>query len=61
MGGSKLVCLIGVQRRVDATEDNRRASLPGEGTDFVAAKRVAGVNPDADHVGRLYAGNIERL
>jgi hypothetical protein len=56
MGSSKMV-----QRRVNATEDNRRASLPGEGTDFVAAKRVAGVNPDAYDVARLHAGNTERL
>jgi len=61
MGSSKLVRLIGVQRRVDATKDNRRASLPGEGTDLVAAKRIAGVNPDAHDVARLHARNIERL
>ena len=61
MRAAETVRLFGIKRRVDAAEDHRRTSRPRDHADFVAAKRVAGVNADADDVARLHAAQIEGL
>src|SRR4051794_21359967 len=42
--------LLGKERGVNAAEDDPRAALARQPSDFVAAPRVAGVDADADHV-----------
>ena len=47
--------LVGIQRGVDAAEHDARAARAHALPDLVAAKRVAGVNADADDVAGLNA------
>ena len=58
---AELVRLVGVQGGVDATEHDLRPSRARRRPDLVAAKRVAGVNPDADDVAGLDLLEIQRL
>jgi hypothetical protein len=53
--------LVRIQRGVDAAEDDHRTSGARSRPDLVAAKRVARMDADADHVSRLDRRGIERL
>ena len=53
--------LAGIKCRVNATKDDGRPAIPRERADLVAAKRVAGVNPDPDNVAGLHAADVKRL
>ena len=46
---------------MNATKDDGRPAIPRECADLVAAKRVAGVNPDPDNVAGVHAADVERL
>ena len=50
VGGAVGEGLVGVERGVDAAEDDPGAALAGDAADFVAAERVEGVDADADDV-----------
>lgn len=50
MGGAQRPRFFRKQRGVNATKDRPGASGPHRSADFIAAQRVAGMNPDADHI-----------
>jgi hypothetical protein len=56
-----LMRLVWIQRRVYAAEDDRDPATPRRRADFVAAQRVAGVDPNPDDVTSSYSLEIERL
>jgi hypothetical protein len=45
--------LFRVERRVYAAVDHHRSTLPGLGTELVAAERIAGVDPQTHDIARL--------
>jgi hypothetical protein len=59
--GPAFLHFVRVERGVNAAEDHERPTRPCEVSDRIAAKRVGGVNANADHVSRVDAGRIERL
>ena len=61
MRAAETLRLTGIERRVNATKDDRRPSVPRERTNLVPSKRVAGVNPYSDDVARLDTADIERF
>ena len=61
MRAAELVGFVWIQSGVDPAEHHGGAPGAGAGPDFVAAKRVARVDPDADDVTGLHALEIEGL
>jgi hypothetical protein len=61
VGAPELVCFIRIQRRMYTAEDDDGSSGSRLGADLVTAKRVARVNPDADHVTRANIIKVERV
>jgi hypothetical protein len=53
--------LAGIERGVNATEDDRRPSVSRKRANLVPSKRVAGVNPYSDDVARLDTADVERF
>ena len=58
---AEIVRFVGIERRVNAPEDDMSARRARESSQLVSAKRVAGVNPDPDDVARLNARRIDLL
>ena len=56
-----LARFVGIERRVDAAEHDRRAALAREAAEVIPAQRVRRVDADADHVARRDALEVERL
>ena len=61
MCAAELLCFLWIQRGVYPAEDDRRAPGFDVLTDFVPAKRIARVDPDADDVTGLHAVQVEGL
>jgi hypothetical protein len=61
VGAAEIVRLVRVERRVDAAEHDRRASLTCRAPHLVAPQRVPGVDADADDVAALDRRKIERF
>ena len=61
MGAAELVRLFGIQRGVDAAENDGRPALPGEPADLVAAQGVARVYADTHDVAGFDGLEVEDL
>ncbi len=58
---SKFARFFWKERGVDATEDDERASLAGQATNFISSKRASGIDADTDDVPRLHKPRVERF
>ena len=61
MRAAELVRLVGIERRMNAAEDDGRAALARLAADFVAAQRVERMDADADDIAARDAVEIDRI
>jgi hypothetical protein len=61
MRAAQLVRFFRVQSGVNAAEDDVRTPVTSHAAHFIAAKCVAGVNPDPDQVAGLNALRVDHL
>ena len=61
MRAAELVRLFGIERRVDAAEDDGRSALARLAADLVAAQRVERMDADAHDVAARNAVEVDRI
>ncbi len=61
VGAASFMRLVGIQRRVNAAEDHRRAARSHGRTNLIAAQRISRVDADPDDVAGVDGVEIERL
>ena len=61
VGAASFIRLVGIQRRVNAAEDHRRAARAHGRANLIAAQRISRVDPNPDDVAGVDGVELERL